>query len=411
MNILFVTWDGPQVDYLESLFLPIFVGLREHGVHFDVLQFRWGEAEGTRQARAACEAVGVGYRAVKVARGFGGAGALATALAGRWHVRKAVRHFGSDALMPRCLMPAIAVLAAGGDRLKPIIFDADGLAADERADFAGDSRLSLTYRLLRWAEVRLIRASTAILVRTPAAADILQPRAGIAADRFRVVINGRDQDLFQPYDADIRRAVRAELGIAVDAPLLVYAGSIGPQYRFDLIRAFVHALAGRRPDARLLMLTGSPGLAEVALGPNPALGPLILRVSPCSVAKYLAAADLGLAFRAEGFSSQAVAPLKVAEYLMCGVPVLGTAAVGRSKAAAEAEVFLDEGVGVAEAVKWLTETVLPNRDRFRSRARAVGVANYSLSESIGNYRDAIELLRSPSQRTARLNMEAAAVAE
>ncbi len=40
MNILFITWDGPQVSYLESLFVPIFRKLEERcGAHFHVLQF------------------------------------------------------------------------------------------------------------------------------------------------------------------------------------------------------------------------------------------------------------------------------------------------------------------------------------------------------------------------------------
>jgi glycosyltransferase involved in cell wall biosynthesis len=313
--------------------------------------------------------------------------------------------------MPRCLMPAIAVLVAGGDRLKPIIFDSDGLPADERVDFAGDSKSSLTYRILRRVEARMLRASSIVLVRTPRAAEILGSRSEIGGERFRVVANGRDQDVFRPYDSATRRAVREELGIGADAPLIVYAGSIGPKYRFDLIRSFSKALESRRPDARLLVLTGSPELAPDALGVNPALSPIVLRVAPHSVAKYLAAADLGLAFVREGYSSQAVAPLKVAEYLMCGVPVLGTGAVGPLNAAANAQVFLDEGAGLEEAAQWLTETVLPERERFRERARAAGIANFSLSRSIADYLSAVESLRCTSQRTASLNLAAAVRAE
>ena len=140
MRVLFITWDGPQVEYLESLFLPIFAGLRDNGIASDVLQFRWGSQEQMDAIARLCADAGSGYRAVTVARRFGGAGAVATALAGAYHVRRAVRYFGSDVLMPRSLMPALATLAAGGAKLAPILFDADGLAADERVEFGGTVR-------------------------------------------------------------------------------------------------------------------------------------------------------------------------------------------------------------------------------------------------------------------------------
>lgn len=33
-NILFITWDGPETQYLERLFLPIFAGLEKKDISF-----------------------------------------------------------------------------------------------------------------------------------------------------------------------------------------------------------------------------------------------------------------------------------------------------------------------------------------------------------------------------------------
>src|SRR5689334_22273616 len=120
-RVLFVTWDGPQVSYLESLFVPIFERLGGLGVHFDVLQFRWGEPALTIRAMRRCRDAGIGYRAVIVRRGLPVIAPFATALLGSRDVRSAVKDFGSDILMPRSLLPAIAVLAAGGSRLRPLL--------------------------------------------------------------------------------------------------------------------------------------------------------------------------------------------------------------------------------------------------------------------------------------------------
>lgn len=53
MNILFVTWDGPQVSYLEGLFLPIFKALKSAGIHVHVLQFTWAEQAKIEHSRIA----------------------------------------------------------------------------------------------------------------------------------------------------------------------------------------------------------------------------------------------------------------------------------------------------------------------------------------------------------------------
>ncbi|MFL6846178.1 MAG: glycosyltransferase [Allosphingosinicella sp.] len=387
-RILFVTWDGTQVGYLESLFLPIFERLAGHGFHFDVLQFRWGSADDADPIRRRCEAVGCGYRHATIRRGLAGLGPFASAFAGARHVCDAVRQFGSDAIMPRSLMPAIAVLRAGGRRLRPILFDADGLAADEKMEFGSLSPNGPTYRILRHVEARTAREAASVLVRSPAAATILSDRSGCGLERFHVVANGRDEKLFQPFDAAARQRVRESLGIAADAPVAAYAGSVGPQYRFDRIRDFAGALAALRPDARLLVLSGSPDLAEAELK-GAALSPIHMRAAPDAVGAYLAAADLGLAFRTDSFSMKGVSPLKLGEYLMCGVPTLGNVMIGDTSGAVADGVLMDDRLGSAAAARWLVEDIMPNREDYRARARAIGVEIFSLSRSVEDYLRAI----------------------
>jgi glycosyltransferase involved in cell wall biosynthesis len=389
MRILFVTWDGPQVQYVESLFLPIFAGLRAEGYEFDILQFRWGSPEQEQAVRSACAAAGCGYASVRIWR-WGGLGAFATALRGALSVRKAVRRFGADAIMPRSILPSLAVLAAGGPSLRPVLLDADGIEADERVEFAGLSPTGLVYRVMRDIEAQMVRKAATVLVRSAAAREILMARAGPPADpaKYTIVANGRDESAFQPFDPKTRLAVREELGIDPAAPLAVYAGSVGPQYRFDLIRGFAEAVARRRPDARLLILSGSPDRAEAELAGAP-LRPVFMRAAPERVGRYIAAADIGLAYRAQSFSMQAVAPVKLGEYLLCGVPAVGNANVGDTRGPSAAGVFLDDSEGPEAAARWLIEAVLPRREEYRDRARAAGVESFSLRRSVADYLAAI----------------------
>ncbi len=388
--MLFVTWDGPQVSYLESLFLPFFRGLQAHGIDFDILQFRWGTSEQEEAVKAACEEAGCGYQAINVWRNGGAAGAFLTALTGAIAVRRAARRFGCDVLMPRSLMPALAILAA---RISlPVIFDADGLVADEKVEFAGLSPNAAAYHILRSIEAAMTRRSGAVIVRTRAAAHVLANRAGVAGERFYVVTNGRDVDAFFPLDEANRQRVRADLGIAADAPLLVYAGSVGPQYRFDLIATFTRAISDRLGGTRLLILTGQ---AEEAASELKRLAPelvscsLIRRAPPDEVAALIAAADAGFAFRATSFSTRAISPVKLGEYLLCGLPVIGTAAIGDTAPAVEAGVLLDEGAGPNAAAEWFARQ-FGNRRAVAQRARDVGCEHFSLERSVSDY---LELFR------------------
>ena len=398
MRILFITWDGPQVNYLETLFLPIFVRLKAHGFYFDILQFRWGDRLHQEAIGRACAAAGIGYRAVTVWRRAGSAGPLASAVLGGLQVRRAARHFGSDVLMPRSVLPSLAVLAGRASQLRPVLLDADGLEIDERAEFSGMRSTGFAYRLLRDVESQMVRLARAVLVRTAATRDILVARAGpsVTLDRFHVVTNGRDAELFHPGDGERRRAVRSELGIANDAPLVLYIGSVGARYRTRAIGEFALELRKLRPDTRLLVLSGSPETARTELIealPELAAFTTITRANPTDVSRIASAADVGTALIRPSFSTQGIAPVKTAEYLLCGVPVLGTAEVGDNQTALAQGVFFDEQRGLDEGARWVAETVLPEREAFRERARRVGVDRFSLDRSVCDYRIALEAMK------------------
>ncbi|HEX8448235.1 MAG TPA: glycosyltransferase family 4 protein [Allosphingosinicella sp.] len=405
MKILFVTWDGPQVNYLESLFLPIFEGLRPHGFEFDILQFRFGTDAEEKAVRAACAAAGCGYTSVKIWR-WGPLGAFASALRGGFDIRRALRRYGSRAIMPRSVLPSLALLASGAARATPVLMDADGLEIDERAEFARLETTGLVYRVLRDIEAQMVRRSTAILTRTEGTRDILMARAGPPADpsKYTIVTNGRDGRIFHPFDEESRAGMRRELGIAPDAPLLVYAGSLGGRYRTRWIGELALELRALRPDTRLLILSGSPEVAHSELiGPLPELAEftIVRRAPPGDVPRYLAAADVGTAFISESYSTRGIAPVKTGEYLLCGVPIVGTAAVGDNQAPLAAGVFFDDSRGLSEAARWIADAVLPNRQAYRENARSVGVERFSLERSISDYRDALANLQARQGPTSR----------
>lgn len=401
MKILFVTWDGPQVYYLESLFLPIFARLAKYEVRFHVLQFTWGDAQRIALTRQACEQLGIGYQAVPIWRRPRAIGAMLSAMAGARHVKKAIHAHNIDMVMPRSTLSALATLLALRGTPCPLVFDADGLPLDERVDFAGQSPTGMVHRFLRDVEAQAARRADVVLTRSAKAVDILHARAGAgtARDKFHVVTNGRDAERFKPADAAQRAQTRRELGLAVEAPLLVYAGSLGAQYCMEEMLRLFALIRERRPDAHWLILTGSPEAVQPALGKHPQLQRSITTraVSPQAVPQYLACADLGLALRQPSFSMQAVAPIKLGEYLLCGLPVVATAGIGDTEAISAGAGMLLQRMDDAElkaAADWFIDSVLPQRENYRASSRAVGLSRFSLEASAESYQKALAQLSS-----------------
>jgi hypothetical protein len=301
--------------------------------------------------------------------------------------------------MPRSILPSVAVLTGRGTALRPVLFDSDGLEIDERVEFSGMCSTGFAYRFLRDAEAQMVRLAQTILVRTSAARAILMARGGplVGSDAFFIVGNGRDDTVFHPFDEAARLKVRAELRIASDAPLVLYVGSVGGgKYLVSEVGAYTRALRRTRSDTQLLILSGSPDMARAEL-----LGRFaelegcstIMRVEPADVPRFVAAADIGTAFIKPTFSMRSVSPVKTGEYLLCGVPVVGTAEVGDNGPSIAQGVFFDQARGMDEAARWALDTVLPNRALMRERARSVGVAEYSLQKSVLGYVSALNHIK------------------
>src|SRR5205823_4645121 len=87
----------------------------------------------------------------------------------------------------------------------------------------------------------------------------------------------------------------------------------------------------------------------------------VASVRPDVMARTLAAADLGIALRRPTFSQRAVCPIKVAEYLMCGLPVLAEPVGDLREQLAEREVAClidaDDAAELERAADWFVGDV------------------------------------------------------
>jgi glycosyltransferase involved in cell wall biosynthesis len=382
---LFITWDGPQVSYLEGLFLPIFKGLQERGHSFHVLQFTWASNERVAAIEALCRAADIPYRSVKIIRRFGPIGPLTTAVWGAKHIKSAVHDWNIDTLMPRSLMPALATLSMRDRKGLRIIFDADGLAVDERVDFAGLSKKSLIYRMLRAIEARTAKLADRVLVRTPRAIDILVERARTNRAKFYVVGNGRDP---KPYLTGWPNRNDAEFR-------LCYAGSIGFQYCPSQMIEVALRLRAELPNLVFRIFTGNVEALEAVLdqaGISDRDWIKASRLNPSDMPAALMECDLALALRKPEFSTQGVSPIKIGEYLLAGLPLIGTEGIGPVEPAIHAGVMHPIEQDSSHVWPWVRDEVLPQKTAIQKRSQEIGLKYFSLQSTVDSYDIALSTL-------------------
>lgn len=197
--------------------------------------------------------------------------------------------------------------------------------------------------LFRWLEGSSLKAADAVITICPDLAQYALAE-GVDPERHFLIENSVFEEVRLAEDAQPRRHAAAESPALPDGgPFVVYAGTLEEYQGVDtLIRAFAK-VRDARPDARLLVVGGTPdqvahlsGLAEE------------LRVSsacaftgrvPKSVAtEYLDRADVLVSPRRSGTNT----PLKIYEQLATGKPLVATNIWSHTQVLDESVCFLVE---------------------------------------------------------------------
>lgn len=220
----------------------------------------------------------------------------------------------------RSYVPALMALASGRLRWRHLLFDIRGFWADERVEGGIWPAGGLLYRIAKRCERWFFAEADAIVTLTEASVPEIR-RLVRPETTIRVI----------PTCVDLRRFTqrpRREGGSRV-----IWCGSIGTWYRFDLVPSLVRDLG-----LPLTVVTRQRQAVAEALGDVPAA---IVTRQPEEVPGELHSGDVGLCLVASSFSKIASAPTRLGEYLAAGMPVVVTSGVG------DLERLVDEhGVGV-----------------------------------------------------------------
>jgi len=240
--------------------------------------------------------------------------------------------------------------------------------------------------------LRVVRACRALSGRVPAgivccseATREVHAAFGYARGRMTVITNGYDTEQWAP-DPAARREVRAELGIAPDAPVVGMVGRYHPLKDFGTFLAAAATLRAGLPDARFILCGDGvePANAELAAAVAAAglTGAVHLLGRRTDVARVMNAFDVAaLSSRGEGF------PNVVCEAMSCGIPCAVTDVGDAAAIVGDTGLVVPAGDARGLGEAWgalLAESAEERAERGRM-ARARVVERYSIGVVAGRY--------------------------
>jgi glycosyltransferase involved in cell wall biosynthesis len=267
-----------------------------------------------------------------------------------------------------------------------LVLDYRGLLSEEYVLQGKIARRGRMHRLLRRLERWAIRRADAILCVSERLRERTVRWQPVAAGKIVVIPCCYDPRVAGRDEATIER-LRGELAFdpARDF-VLAYAGSLSAWNRPEAILACFRAFRAIRPRTRLLLLSGDlPTARSIFSGEA---GVILRSVPHGEIQHYLALADLGLLLRERNAVNRVASPVKFAEYLACGLPVLVSPGVGDCPDIVRRErvgYILDGSVPFGQ----IASEVLADRSKFRDRCREVSARYFDGSRYLNLYKDLV----------------------
>lgn len=377
MRAAYISHNSIGAALVRSQVLPYLRGLSADGVETDLITFERGgafpEGEFPRSRWHGIEARRGSSLVAKAIDIATGALLLLTIV-----LRQRARVIHARSYVPAAIASIVAAITG-----RPYIFDMRGFLGEEYIDAGHWRPTDIRFRVLRVAERWMLRRAAHVVVLTEAAATRLRSDplyAPAAASKAITVI---------PCAVDLERFRPAESRSAT--PTVVYSGSLGIAYDLDaMVRLYGYARA-LRPDLRLLFLNREAHKAIRAAIETAGLdgADIVVREATFDeMPKLVADCHVGLVLARDAISKSGSSPVKVAEYLACGLPVVVSPRLGDTDTLiarydAGAVVATNDAslrAGAASLVALLDDHAR------RANARRLAEEEFALATGIARYR-------------------------
>jgi glycosyltransferase involved in cell wall biosynthesis len=236
----------------------------------------------------------------------------------------------------------------------------------EQATYRATGLGDLAARAERWA---LVRADAVLAVSTPLRDYAIS--LGAEPDRVHVVPNGVDPELFKLGEPDLEGRKRWGLG---DDPVLGFVGGLRPWHGVEILPELLSRLVGRFPDLRLVIVGDGQLRGELERDLEErglAHGAVLTGSLPHEeVAALIHQFDVALAPYPRLAHDFYFSPLKLFEYMACGVPVVAASLGQIAEVVRDGETGLLYPPGEFDALVASCDRLLEDPDLRRRMGRA-----------------------------------------
>jgi glycosyltransferase involved in cell wall biosynthesis len=245
-------------------------------------------------------------------------------------------------------------------------------------------------KMFDWLERLMIRRSQVVIVICPQLEEVVRD---IDA-RVPMVLIENAMGSGEAPTPGTGAAIRAELQLAANDPMVLYTGTFEHYQGLDLLFDAMPAVVAARPDVRFVMMGGEPEQVDAARARIAAHGigasVLFTGQRPAGdVPAYLDAADVLVSPRSTGTNT----PLKLYQYLRSGRPIVATRLLTHTQVLDDETSILTEATAAAYAAGILAAVNDPARARaIGARAKAMADIKYSEEAYLAKTRDAMTRL-------------------
>ena len=234
-------------------------------------------------------------------------------------LRQRFEHDPPDVVYERASLFGIAGLTFAREMGVPHLLELNAPLVDEQQRYRQGGALR---ELADTSEAWLLAGTDAVLAVSAPLADHVVAR-GVDRARVHVVANGVDTARFRPGSDD---GVRGRYGLGA-GPVLGFVGGLRPWHGVETVPRAIAALTARHPGVQALIVGDGPLAAEIRrevarLGLDGRVT-LTGAVPHDEVPAHIRACDVALAPYPAASHTFYFSPLKVYEYMACGVPVVG----------------------------------------------------------------------------------------
>src|SRR2546428_5910871 len=227
-----------------------------------------------------------------------------------------------DFIYERAALYSTAGVALSRELNVPLLVELNAPLAVEHSTYYGGTGLGgLAAQAERWA---LLQADAVLAVSSPLRDHVVS--LGVKPDRVHVVPNGVDATLFQPGPTE--PSIRARWGLGA-GPILGFVGGLRPWHGVDALSTLVERLVQRYRGLRLVIVGDGPlrGELEHTLKERGLTRSVVFTgwLPHEEVAELIRQFDVALAPYSKPEHAFYFSPLKLFEYMSCGIPVVAAA--------------------------------------------------------------------------------------